>query len=339
MQKNTQDEQIIQESDSTLKTDLKTEEEKPAQPENPEKNKPKSKKTLWLVIAICCLLIIIVGFLFMQNSKNSTDNQPINTKEAESQSAPPSAVTQKPPTKEEILFQAFRYPNGNELPAGDDIYCVQLIMNTNDPAETVYQYYSDLIELNNWETGPVGMQTYDKIGFLHIYQDDFRASINLREETDEEKLTIIEVDITCLNEDAVTSTFNLPARPEETEKEESTQLTEPLPKPVTQNESITQNEGEYILPFSNIRAVVTADLEDLTPWELKVARNEIYARHGRPFVHQDLTCYFAQQPWYQIDQNYQEDNLSELEVSNAVFILNYEKANNSPLINKDSGCN
>lgn len=333
MQENPQAKQTIKEESPSLKTGSKTEQEQPTQPEKPVENKPRSKKTLWLILGVCCLLAVIIGFLLFQNSKNSSDTQPINTDELASQPVPSPTITQKPLTKEEILFQAFRYPNATELPVEELLYCVQLIMNTSDSAETVYQYYWDLIKLNNWEKGPVGMQTHDKIGFLHIFQDDFRASINLREELSQEKLTIIEIDITCLTEDRLTSRFNLPTKPEETEKEKSPQPIEPSFRPTT------QNEGLYILSFSNVRAVTTTDLENLTPWELKVARNEIYARHGRPFVHQDLTCYFAQQAWYQLDQDYQKGSLSELETSNAVFILNYEKAINSPLINTDSGCN
>jgi hypothetical protein len=114
------------------------------------------------------------------------------------------------------------------------------------------------------------------------------------------------------------------------------------PSPVVVEESPPPDEpqatGEYILDFSDTRKVVKNDLIDLTPWELKVARNEIYARHGRPFVHKDLSCYFAKQPWYTLDMNYSDSSLSSLETANAVFIQNYEKEINSPLMNTDSGC-
>lgn len=98
-------------------------------------------------------------------------------------------------------------------------------------------------------------------------------------------------------------------------------------------------ESGFILDFSNTRKVASGDLTGLTPWELKVARNEIYARHGRPFVHKDLSCYFAQQPWYTINPAFKENQLSALEVANAVFILNFERDSQSPLVDKDSGCN
>ncbi|HCM82144.1 MAG: hypothetical protein UW22_C0072G0001 [Candidatus Gottesmanbacteria bacterium GW2011_GWB1_44_11c] len=93
-----------------------------------------------------------------------------------------------------------------------------------------------------------------------------------------------------------------------------------------------------ILPESNIRNITRADLVGLTPWELKVSRNEIYARHGRPFVHQDLACYFAKTSWYVKDPNYTDSRLSQLEQRNAVFILNYEKEIGSPVWGVDTGC-
>lgn len=99
------------------------------------------------------------------------------------------------------------------------------------------------------------------------------------------------------------------------------------------------DEGTYILDFSDTRAVNRDDLTSLTPQELKIARNEIYARHGRTFVHKDLSCYFAKQPWYSVDSDYSDSNLSDLEVKNAATILNYEKSIASHLVAKDSGCN
>ncbi len=50
-----------------------------------------------------------------------------------------------------------------------------------------------------------------------------------------------------------------------------------------------------------------------------MARNEIYARHGRKFESEDLNAYFNSQPWYQ-------GYLSANEFDDAVF-NEYEKAN------------
>lgn len=101
------------------------------------------------------------------------------------------------------------------------------------------------------------------------------------------------------------------------------------PKKSEKNEN-----SEYILPFSSERYLTEADLDPLSEWELKLARNEIYARHGRRFKDPELQKYFDSKSWYKgiydpqdFDKNHDSD-LSELEKKNAEFILKYEKDHN-----------
>ena len=97
-------------------------------------------------------------------------------------------------------------------------------------------------------------------------------------------------------------------------------------------------QGDYVIADSDSRLIKEEELVDFTPWELKVARNEIYARHGRPFVHKDLQCYFATKDWYEIDPNYSESMLSDLEHRNVATILAHEEKIDSPILQKDTGC-
>jgi len=97
-------------------------------------------------------------------------------------------------------------------------------------------------------------------------------------------------------------------------------------------------QGDYVIADSASRLVKEDELVNFTPWQLKVARNEIYARHGRPFVHKDLQCYFATKTWYEIDPNFTESSLSTIENSNVATILAYEEKVNSPILQKDTGC-
>ena len=62
------------------------------------------------------------------------------------------------------------------------------------------------------------------------------------------------------------------------------------------NQSI--NSGDYILPESNTRLYTAAELAGLDKATLRLARNEIYARHGRRFNSADLQAYFDSKPWY-----------------------------------------
>lgn len=96
---------------------------------------------------------------------------------------------------------------------------------------------------------------------------------------------------------------------------------------------------DYIIPDSSRRLLTTDDLTNLTPWELKVARNEIYARHGRPFKYADLKCYFQGKSWYRVNSRFSDKLLNTYEQKNVVKILNYEKQIHSPITTKDMGCN
>lgn len=88
------------------------------------------------------------------------------------------------------------------------------------------------------------------------------------------------------------------------------------------------NSGTYLLPFSNERLVTAADLASLSKDQLRFARNEIFARHGRIFKSDDLNNYFKSQSWYTpsvpADQ-FKESVLSKVESDNVARISNYEK--------------
>jgi hypothetical protein len=98
------------------------------------------------------------------------------------------------------------------------------------------------------------------------------------------------------------------------------------------------SSSNFILPGSDKKIIKEIELTSLTPWQLKVARNEIYARHGRSFKSQDLTCYFQKQSWYRLDPSFIDTDLTSIEKQNVQTILNYEIKINSQLTNKDSGC-
>ena len=85
------------------------------------------------------------------------------------------------------------------------------------------------------------------------------------------------------------------------------------------------------LPFFMTRLVTADDLAGLSPWELDVMRNEIFARHGRGFNRADLQAYFDAQPWYtrRYDPvSFPTDRLlTDVQEANAAFILTYQQQN------------
>lgn len=60
-----------------------------------------------------------------------------------------------------------------------------------------------------------------------------------------------------------------------------------------------KSESGFILPDSDTHLYTPEELEGLTEWDLEIARNEIFARHGRGFNDSTLQAYFDAQDWYE----------------------------------------
>ena len=78
-----------------------------------------------------------------------------------------------------------------------------------------------------------------------------------------------------------------------------------------------------IFPDSSERLLAAAELEPLTRAQLRLARNEIYARRGRIFDSADLQDYFARQPWYRPVAR--EVALTRIERANVTLIQSVER--------------
>ncbi|WP_338751812.1 YARHG domain-containing protein [Bacillus sp. FJAT-52991] len=86
---------------------------------------------------------------------------------------------------------------------------------------------------------------------------------------------------------------------------------------------VTPEYSYYILPHSDYTYLTYSDIAGLTKSELRLARNEIFARHGYIFNSKDLQNYFERQSWYSPNPNF-NGNLSSLEKQNIEFIKSYE---------------
>ena len=91
-------------------------------------------------------------------------------------------------------------------------------------------------------------------------------------------------------------------------------------------------ETEYILANSNTEKLTEADLAGLTKEQLRLARNEIYARNGMVFGVNDLDEYFRSKSWYTpkytSDDFYDAVEMNAIEEANVEFILQLEKSMN-----------
>lgn len=87
--------------------------------------------------------------------------------------------------------------------------------------------------------------------------------------------------------------------------------------------------SQYILEGSDVRYISEGELAGMTEEQLRYARNEIYARHGRKFDDTGLQSYFDSKDWYNgtvAPENFDEATLSEVEKANLKTIVAYETA-------------
>ncbi len=115
---------------------------------------------------------------------------------------------------------------------------------------------------------------------------------------------------------------------EETPEEPSETPAEPQTDEPTEEEPT--GEGTYLLPKSATERITEADLQGFTKEQCKLARNEIYARHGRKFANKELQAYFSAQGWYRgtiEGRDFDEKTrLNKVEQANLEVIINYEKS-------------
>lgn len=98
----------------------------------------------------------------------------------------------------------------------------------------------------------------------------------------------------------------------------------------TASSVLALDKSEFILPDSSLRLITAEDVNGFTKEQIRLARNEIYARHGRKFKDEALNSYFSAKAWYKENPLYKynndELNVSEIENKNAHFLLDIERA-------------
>ena len=96
-----------------------------------------------------------------------------------------------------------------------------------------------------------------------------------------------------------------------------------------EEEDYSYNNQDYVLPQSSSTYITESDLYGLTQEECRIARNEIYARHGRMFKDAELQEYFNSKSWYTPTipaDSFQESMLNVYERQNKDVILEYERS-------------
>lgn len=102
----------------------------------------------------------------------------------------------------------------------------------------------------------------------------------------------------------------------------------PVPAEQAQN---TAETGEYFFPESSSRYLTDEEISAYNSDQLELAKNEIYARHGRQFVTDYIADYFNSKSWYQgtIDPGTfdaeQNSIFNEYELANIEKIAEWEE--------------
>lgn len=96
------------------------------------------------------------------------------------------------------------------------------------------------------------------------------------------------------------------------------------------NNSSSSNSSassDYVLPGSSNQYLSASDVKNLSSYQLMIARNEIYARHGRKFNDSELQAYFNSKSWYKGTVNPEDFSTSvfnDYEIKNIQLIQSYE---------------
>ena len=77
-------------------------------------------------------------------------------------------------------------------------------------------------------------------------------------------------------------------------------------------------------PQASSRLLTEGDMNGLSSRDLKIMRNEIFARHGFKFQTREMRDYFNNQAWYKPVNDDVSGLLSSVEASNVDFIKRHE---------------
>ncbi len=93
-------------------------------------------------------------------------------------------------------------------------------------------------------------------------------------------------------------------------------------KAITNSRYFAAGAGLY--PEGSQRNLSYDDVQYLSSRDLKIMRNEIFARHGYIFKTSDMIQHFSEQSWYRPLNNDVTAYLSKIEKENVNFIKQYE---------------
>lgn len=85
------------------------------------------------------------------------------------------------------------------------------------------------------------------------------------------------------------------------------------------------NPQSGMFPQTSTKRLEVEDVHNYTSEDLRLMRNEIYARHGYNFKQKDMRYYFEEQPWYMPVSIDVRGELTDIELQNIDLIYQYEE--------------
>lgn len=94
-------------------------------------------------------------------------------------------------------------------------------------------------------------------------------------------------------------------------------------------ENTAGQTGDYLFADSDSRYLTKKEVKKLSKRQLRLARNELYARHGYRFSDQELAAYFEKKSWYvgtiEREDFRDSEQFNKYEIANRDLILKYEQ--------------
>ena len=154
------------------------------------------------------------------------------------------------------------------------------------------------------------------------YQEEFDVSESQEEETDEPIVSSSTEEETFSNTPTPTLTPTVTATPTPTATPVPTVTATPVP-------TVGASDSDYIIPDSSSRILSRSEIESLSDEDLRLAINEIYARHGRKFQSEELQTYFNGKAWYHPSveaEDFTESMLNETERQNVMVMAEVQNS-------------
>lgn len=117
---------------------------------------------------------------------------------------------------------------------------------------------------------------------------------------------------------------------EEPKKEKNTKTTIQKNQPKEKQPTVSKKKLRGKYPQASQKVLKDSELLDFNAWEMKIMRNEIFARYGYVFKSDAMKNYFGQQSWYtslkKLDYNDDGSSyLTDIELANIKTLLRLEK--------------